>query len=157
MTVVPIDGKVRVSWLTACANIQAPTVAELNAGTALEGFITPDGLNITPSTGKVAAGNLGSTFSAERIGRRAFAISIKFHHNSPTDTAWNLLPYRTSGFIAVRRGIDKATAYAATQKAEVYPVESGEPAEEPPQPDGTWDFTVEFALTDDAATRAVIA
>jgi hypothetical protein len=156
VAVIPIDGKVRVWWLTACANINAPTVAELNAGTALEGVITPDGLNITPSTGKVAAGNLGSTFSAERIGRRAFAISVKFHHDT-VDTVWAMMPYRTSGFLAVRRGIDKATAPASTQKVEIYPVETGEPAEDTPQPDGSWDYTIEMALTSDAATRAVVA
>ena len=33
MAVVIMDGRVRVSWLTACSNVNAPTVAELNAGT----------------------------------------------------------------------------------------------------------------------------
>ena len=54
MAVVPIDGKVRVTWCNAIANIAAPTTTELNAGTALEGFITPDGLNIGASTGDSA-------------------------------------------------------------------------------------------------------
>lgn len=157
MATVPIDGKVRVTFMTACASPAAPTVAELNAGTSLEGFITPDGLNITASTGTVNTSNLGSTFTTGRAGRKSFEISVAFHHDSPTDTPWNLLPYRTSGFLAVRRGIDKTTAYASTQKIENYPVETMEPSEAAPQPDGSWDFTVPMILTTDAQTRAVIA
>lgn len=157
MSTVPIDGKVRVSWLTACSNINSPTTAELNAGTSLEGLITPDGLQISASTGTVDTSNLGSTFTTGRAGRKSYDISLKFHHDSPTDTAYNLLPYRTSGFVAVRRGIDKATAWTAAQKAEIYPVETMETTEEPPQPDGSWDFTVPMVLTADAQPRAVVA
>jgi hypothetical protein len=157
MATVPIDGKVRVSWLTACANINGPTVAELNAGTSLEGFITPDGLQIGASTGTVDTSNLGSTFTTGRAGRNSYEISLKFHHDSPTDTPFNLLPYRTSGFLAVRRGIDKTTAWTIAQKAEIYPVETMQTSEEAPAPDGSWDFTVPMVLTADAQPRAVVA
>jgi hypothetical protein len=157
MAVVPIDGNVRVSWLNACANINLPTAAELNAGTALEGFITPDGLNLSASTGTVDTSNLGSTFTTGRAGRRSYDISLKFHHDSPTDTPFNLLPYRTSGFLAVRRGIAKATAWTASQRVEIYPVETMQESEETPGPDGTWDFTTAMVLTSDAQPRAVVA
>lgn len=157
MAVVPIDGKVRVTWCNAVANVASPTTAELNGGTALEGFITPDGLNIGASTGTVDTSNLGSTFTTGRAGRRSFDISLKFHHDSPTDTPFNLLPYRTSGVLVVRRGIDKTTAWTAAQRAEVYPVETQEPSEEPPGPDGSWDFTVPMVVTSDPNTRATVA
>lgn len=157
MAPVIIDGRVRASWVTAIANINAPTVAELNAGTALEGYITPDGLDISASTGGVDVSNLGSTFTTMRAGRRSFDISIKFHHDGASDVAFNLLPYRTNGYLVVRRGIDKTTAWTAAQKVEVYPLESGEPTELPPAPDGTWDFTSPFYLTSDPQTRATVA
>ena len=156
MAVVIIDGRVKVYWLTACAAVAAPTQAELNAGTALQGLITPDGLVINPSTGKVDTSNLASKFTTTRAGRRAFDISITFHHDSVTDTAYLLTPYQANGFIAVRRGTDATIAWAAADKAEVYPVEALEPNQEDPKPDGVWDFMVEFCLTADPSTRAVV-
>jgi len=157
VSVVIIDGRVRVSWLTACATTSAPTVTELNNGTALEGFITPDGLNIGMETGGVNTSNLKSTFTTMRAGRKVPSISIKFHHDSPTDTPYNLVPYRTNGFLAVRRGVDATTAWATGDKVEIYPVESGEAQQETPQPDGTWDFTSPMFVTSDPVTRAVVA
>lgn len=157
MSVVIIDGRVRVTACTAIANIAAPTVAELNAGTALQGFITPDGLVITPSTGKVDVSNLGSKFTTNPAGRRAFDISVKFHHDSPTDTPFNLLPYNTDTNIVVRRGVDATTAWTVADKVEVYPVNTGEAIQEVPKPDGTWDFTSPMFVSLDPNTRAVVA
>lgn len=158
MAVVIIDGRVRVQWCAAIASMAAPTTTELNAGTALETFITPTGLKISPKTGKVDVSNLGSKATASRAGRVDYDIQVTFHHDGTTDTAWNLFPYRTNGFLVVRRGIDRATAFTSTQKAEVYALESGEPAETDPAPSGTWDFVVDFYLTESGyQSRAVIA
>lgn len=163
MAVVIMDGRVKVSFCTSISNIAAPTVAELNAGTALEGYITPDGLNITPTTGKVDTSNVGSTFTTNRAGRKAFDIKLKIHHDGTSDVGWNLLPYRTNGFLVVRKGIDKSTAYATGQGGasngvlQVFPVEAAEPDDVDPQPDSTWDFEIELFLTADPQTRAVIA
>lgn len=157
MAVVPIDGMVRVSHLPACANIQAPTTTELNAGTALEGFIRPDGLDISWQNGKVDAGNLGSTQNAQQVGRRTPTIQLGVHHDSGVDTAYNLMVYRATGFLAVRRGVLKGTAWTSGDKLEVYPIQYGEPSPVKPQPDGSWDFDVDVMVTSDAATRAVVA
>jgi len=157
MAVVIIDGRVRVTWCTSISNIAAPTTTELNAGTALQTYITPDGLNIAASTNGVDISNLASTFTTMRAGRRSFDISVVFLHDGSSDVAWNLFPYRTNGYLVVRRGIDVATAYASTQKVETYPLECGEASEMPPKPDGVWAFTSPFFLTTDPNTRAVIA
>jgi hypothetical protein len=163
MAVVIMDGRVRVSFCTSIANIALPTTTELNAGTALEGYITPDGLVITPTTGKVDTSNVGSTFTTNRAGRKAFDIKLKIHHDGTTDVGWNLLPYRTNGYLVVRKGIDKATAYATGQGAanngvlQVFPIEAAEPDDVDPQPDSTWDFEVELYLTGDPNTRAQVA
>jgi len=157
MTVVIIDGRVKVTWATAIANVAAPTVAELNAGTALQGYITPDGLDITPSTGKVDISNLGSKYTTNRAGRRAFDVTIKFHHDSPTDTPYNLFPYNTDGFLIVRRGVDATTAWGSGDKVEVYPINTGEAMQEKPAPDGTWDFSSPMFVSNDPNTRAVVA
>jgi len=164
MSVVIMDGRVRCVWMTACANIALPTVAELNAGTDLTDYITPDGLDIGMATGKVNVGNVGSTFTLERVGRRSPSIALTLHHNSPTDTPWTLLVYRALGFFAVRKGIDKATAWTigqgtggSTGEVSVYPVECGADAPVKPAPDTSWDFTVDLTIYLDPNTRAVVA
>jgi len=156
MSVVIIDGRVKVVWASAVANVAAPTTAELNAGTALQGLITPDGLDIASQTGKVDVSNLGSKTTTYRAGRKAYDVAIKFHHDSPTDTAYNLFPYRTTGFLVVRRGVDATTAWGAGDKVEVYPLEAGEAMQEKPAPDSPWDFTTPFYLMSDENTRAVV-
>jgi hypothetical protein len=164
MSVVIMDGRVRCVWMTACANIALPTVAELNAGTDLTDYITPDGLDIGMTTGKVPVGNVGSTFTLERVGRRSPTIALTLHHNSPTDTPWSLLVYRAVGFFAVRLGIDKATAWTigqgtggSTGTVQVYPVECGDDAPVKPAPDTAWDFTVDLTVYLDPNKRAVVA
>lgn len=157
MSVVIIDGRVKVTFATAIANVAAPTTAELNAGTALQTFITPDGFDIGGDTSAVDTGNLGSKSYLNRAGRKKYDITIQFHHDSPTDTPYNLLPYRTTGFLVVRRGTDATTAWATSDKVEVYPVESGEPMQVKPGPDSTWDFSVKFFVMADENTRAVVA
>lgn len=157
MAVIPIDGMVRAGWMASCANVQQPTTTELNAGTALETFITPDGLDTSWTTGAVNAGNVGSTQDAELAGRRKPKINLTVHHNSGVDTAYNLLRYRTSGYFYVRRGIDKATAFATGQAIEVYPAQCGQPSNVKPQPDGTHDFVVDLFVSADAAPDAVVA
>lgn len=157
MGVVPIDGRVKVAVLLAVANVGQPTTVELDGGIPAEDFITPDGLDITASTGKVNAGNLGSKQNASKAGRKDYAIKVMFHHDGTADTLYNTLTYQTMVFLAVRRGKDKTIAWTAGDKVEIYPVDCAERNEQKPAPDGTWDFEVEMFTNADASTRAVVA
>jgi hypothetical protein len=151
------DGNTRVSFVTSIASIAAPTTTELNAGTSLENYITPNGLQIKASTAPVDTSNLASTFSTQGVGRRSFAITVEFKRQTPTDVAYNLLPYKTSGFLAVRRTGPAAAAWASTQVIEVYPVTTGEPELAPPAANEVAKFTSPMMVTSDPSTRAVIA
>lgn len=166
MSVVILDGRVRVYWLTACAAVAAPTVAELNAGTDITSYITPDGLDIAVPTGKVNVGNVGSNYTLERMGRRNPAITLTCHHDATsgsTDPLWNLLVYRAVGFLVVRTGVDKTTAWAASQggggtngAVQNFPVECGEYDHVKPAPDTSWDFTVPLGVYAEPSLRAVV-
>lgn len=156
MAVIIIDGRVRVTWCNSVANLAAPTAAEANGGTPLEGLITPDGLDIKIGTGSVNSSNLGSKFTTARAGRITPEVSITFHHDT-VDTAFNLFQYRTTGVLLVRRGIDKATAFASGQPVQALPLEAGMADEQKPAPDSTHDFMVPFFVYLDPEPRAVIA
>lgn len=164
MSVVIMDGRVRVAWVTAIASIAAPTVAELNAGTLIHDYITPDGLDLPITTNRVPVGNVGSTYNLERIGRRVPSANLTFHHESPTDVPWNLFVYRAVGFLVVRLGVDTATAWTVAQggggstgQVMVLPVECGQDAPVKPAPDTPWDFTTDMAVYLEPNFRAVVA
>ena len=151
------DGTTKVSFVTTISNIAAPTVAELNAGTALEALITPDGLDVTPSTNAVATGALNSTVDTEAAGRRKFDISLTLKRQTGTDTPVNLFPYQTAGYLVVRDNIASSTAWAASQKVQVYPVQSGEPNRVKPAANEVKKLTVGFFVTADPNTNATVA
>lgn len=151
------DGNVRVTWAATIANIAAPTTAELNAGTALESLITPDGLDISSDTAAVDTSALNSTFTTNSAGRRSYDIKLTFKRQTPTDTALNLLPYRTSGYLVVRRTVAATTAWTASQKAEVYPVQTGEASFIKPAANEVAKFESMMFLTADANTSATVA
>jgi hypothetical protein len=151
------DGFVRVTFAPSIANTAAPTVAELNAGTRIDTLITPDGLNISFEQATVATAKLSSTFDTEGPGRRKARPELTLVRQTPTDTAWNLLTYGTTGFIVVRRTLDSATAWATSQKVEVYPVQCGQRQPVPPAANEMQKFVISMFVTaphDDNATVA---
>jgi hypothetical protein len=158
MAVVTMDGRTAAVWCTSIATIGSPTAAEILAGTRLETKITPDGLVISPATGNVDVSNLASVANANRAGRITWSIKITFHHDGTIDTAWNLFPYRTNGFLVVRKGVTSTNTFVATDKVSVYACETGEPEDVDPKPDGVWDFTSDFFVTEGGyVSRAVVA
>jgi hypothetical protein len=158
---ITLDGKTRVTWVATAddiADIDAPTVAELNAGTDLQQYITPDGLAFPATTGKIDNSNLGSTFTTQTNGRRSFDPMIKFHRTSPTaDVVRTIMVYGATGFIVIRRGVLKGTAYAAGQEVQVYPVEIGEPSIPASASEQNWDMEVPMTVSDDPSTLATVA
>lgn len=153
-----VDGNIKVSFLTSVATLSAPTVAELNAGVSLEDYITPTGLQIKPTTASVDTSSLASTFTTQGAGRRSFAITVEMKRKeAPNDAAYDALPYRTAGYLAVRRTLPSGTAWASGQPVEMYPVIVGEPETAPPAINEVQKFTSTMMVSDDPETRAVIA
>lgn len=150
------DGKIRVTWVTAISNIAAPTVAELNAGLRLDTQMTPDGLQTTPSTDDVDTSSLSSTFNTTRAGRRGFDNAVTVKRQDTADTVRSTLVFRANGFLVVRRDLDANTAFAVSQKVEVYPSECGEPT--PAYgPNTIQSYTVPMKNTIEPNTTATVA
>jgi len=150
------DGKLRVVWMAACANIAAPTAAEMNAGLRLDTVMTPDGLKITAKTADVDTSALSSNYDTSRAGRRGFDVSVEFKLQDTGDTAKTTLVYRAVGFLAVRRNIDASTANTAAQLWEVYPSECKQGS------DGygankVQTRSVDIGVTSDPSTTSVMA
>lgn len=153
------DGKTRVYWVGSIANINSPTVAELNAGTDYTARITPDGLKLDPSTADVDTSSLASTFDTKTVGRVGFDVEVTFKRadTGPEDLPYTTLKYGVSGYLAVRRGVAYATAWTAGQHAEVYPITCGEPQNSSPAANEVMKFVSPMKVTSAPATAATVA
>lgn len=153
------DGKTRVAWASSIANINAPTVAELTAAADYTKRITPDGLKLDPTTADVDTSSLASTFDTKTVGRVGFEPEVTFKRGDTVqdDAPFTTLKYGVSGFLIVRRGVAYATAWAAGQKVEVYPITCGEPQNSSPAANEVMKFVSPMKVTDSPATAATVA
>src|SRR4051812_2533512 len=97
------EGKTNVYWLTACANIAAPTVAEITAGTALTNFVSKDGVAVNINTNNVDSATIADTFDAQNVGSYGSDVQLTLFRDNSADTAWNLCVYGTTGYLVIDR------------------------------------------------------
>lgn len=149
------DGNIRVYWVTTISNTSAPTTTELNAGVALESYITPDGYSITTSDDSVDTSALNSADNTAVPGRRNDEISITFKHQGDSAAPWTTFASRPDGYLVERTSIAGSTAWAASQKVRVFTVKAGSRQKAPRAANEVEKFTVEFSktgATQDSAT-----
>ena len=153
------DGRTRVTWCSAIANIAAPTTTELNAGTNLTSFMTADGLNgFQPDTASVDTSALDSTFNTKAPGRANYDNTfLRFKKQTGTDTIYNLLTYGTSGFVVIRRDVTSTTANTIGDKVQVFPAQCGEVRDLDPEPNSIHKYEVPTMITLAPNLRATVA
>jgi hypothetical protein len=153
------DGRTRVFVVPTIANIAAPTVAELNAGTQIDTLMTPDGLvGFEPDTGDIDTSKLSSTFSTTAAGRASFSGTlVRLVKQTGTDVVYNTLVNQYAANIVVRRDLPSATAWASTQACEVYPIQCGEMRNLPPEANSVHRYEVPTKITTQPNIRAVVA
>jgi hypothetical protein len=125
MADIIVDAMTRVYYVPTIANIAAPTVAELNAGTMLTTTLIPAGLEgFENSTAEVDNTSLASDFDTKLPGRKSFSgTGLVLKKQDGTDTIFNLLSVpNTNGYIVIRDGVATATAWTIADKVEVHPI-----------------------------------
>lgn len=159
MADIIIDGKILVYWVPAIADMANPTVAELNAGIRLSRTLTKDGLpGWEPDTARVETTPLDGKFNTNKVGRSSFNDPMfRFKKQSGTDTIYNTLVKEAEGYVAIRRDIDRDTAWTAGQAVEIYPVQCGETRRLAPEENTTSRYEVPITITDDPELRATVA
>jgi len=159
MADIPGDGKLRVDWVPAIANKNAPTVSELNAGIRVSQWMTADGfVGFRPDTADVATSGIESTFDTNVNGRRSFSGTLlRFKKQTGSDVVYTTMIPDATGFLVERRSMTAATAYASAQPVKVYPVMCGETAWMDQEPNTVERFEVPLKMTDQPALRAVVA
>lgn len=153
------DGRTKVWSVPAIASQGAPTTAELNAGVQLEQLMTPDGLvGFEPDTADVDNSALNSTFDTKLPGRASFSgTGLRLKKQSGTDTVYGTFVRDFVTNIVVRRGTLATTAWASSDKVEVYPCQTGETRNIAPAANEVQKYEVPLKITTTPTIRATVA
>lgn len=131
---VTAEGNVKVAFVPAIANPEAPTTTELNAAGSvdLSCFLMPDWAGIGAEQNKGESRRFCSRESFERLGRIRRTIGDIVYTYLPQDDgadagnkAYTTLQEGTTGFLVLRYGLDASDAFAAAQKLDIIPAEMG--------------------------------
>ena len=148
MALYSADGRVKVAWVTTLTSTTSPSAAEIAAGVDLENNITPDGLNITSSQAKVDTTALSSTFNTGPGGRTDFDAELTLALDDASTTVYDALKTPgTAGYLVVRYGVAATTDYAASQKVDIYPAETGQSMKENVAANELQTYRVPFFIT----------
>jgi len=151
------DGFTRISWITSVSNPAAPTTAELNAGVALESYITADGLDMTTETQEVDNSALNSTQNTALVGRRGDSVELTFKSQGKAGAPWTTFASNPNGWLVRRSGLAASTAWTAAQKVTVIPCQAGYRQEMPPAANTLEKFSVKFVISGTVQDGATVA
>jgi hypothetical protein len=129
-----------------------PTAAELGAGIRLSDDVADiAGWNVT--SGFIDTPDLGSRYTSRITGRTSSDdSSITFYASEDTNDVRKILPRQTKGFIVVADG-----GYgAATDIADVFPVEVGSVGKVRSVSDTAMQLTIQFAIKQQPAEDVVL-
>jgi len=129
---VTAEGNVKVAWIPAIADLNAPTLVELNAGVDITCYLPETWGGITADQAKGEQRRMCSKESFETLGRikRAIAdITYTYLPQAPgTDPANKVKTTLTAGahgFLATRYGLPATDAWSASDVLDVLPAEAG--------------------------------
>jgi hypothetical protein len=151
------EGRTNVYWVVSIANKNAPTVAEITAGTNLTNFVTKDGVAVNITTNNVDNATIAETFDAESVGSWGSGLEITMFRDNSVDTAWNLCVYGTTGFVVIDRFRASGTLPSIGNKVEVYPAQMHTPAMQNSAANTNKRFVEKFAVTSTPAMSATVA
>lgn len=153
--VIP-DGEVRISEVATISNIQAPTAAEIGAGTDITPYIASID---TPLEGnRVPSGDLSSAFRKTSPGKFGGDITMDIHRGTlaADDTAYDLFPRDTQTNIVIRRFGGSGTAIAAADVVEVWPIRVVTRSPHALEEEALQMVTVDCAATDEPAIDVAV-
>lgn len=152
------DGYTKVTYVPTIADISAPTVSELTAGTDLECLITGGGFAPTVNEEAVSVPKLCETITAEAPGRATHQIQLTMvrKDNSSEDVGWTTLLRNTEGYLVVRYGVAYDTAYASGDDVQVFPGSAGERRPQTPEANSAITFMSQWYVSAQPDLDAVV-
>jgi len=149
------EGNTKVYYAPAVADKDAPTEAEIGAGSDLTPFITKDGVSVPNAQNMVDSAGLDEIYDAQQVGSwGGGALTLTMFRDDDDETdSYDFIEYGLEGFLIVSR----FGPAVATSKVEVWPVEFHEPTLMQTAANEMQKFTAAAAVTSAPSMRAVVA
>lgn len=151
-----LDGTTQVWFVNTIANPNAPTAAEVNAGTALADYCTPDGWNVDTGNDTIPTSTLAGTDNTEDVGRRSDAPSLTMYDNGLGVAPHSLFNANQAGFLVERLNVAKGTTATAGHKVRLWPVKAKAPKRPQTASNEKAKIIVEFVKTGNAVESATL-
>lgn len=148
------EKNVKVAFAPAIADIAAPTAAEMAASTDITSQLPTTGLGVEWTENNASIAMLDEGFNPEQVGTRSARIVLTLVRDDTADPAYDLFTYGLEGFLVIGRFGSNDTA---TDKVEVYPIETHDPVPLPPAENEFQQFRVTCAVSGAPNVRAVVA
>lgn len=141
----------------AVADMTAPTVAEIAAGTDIGSDLLIGGIELVRSQIEIPVEPWHGPFHGSRLGAYRIdgaALSGRRSRQGSSEVLWDLAVFRSRGFLIVRTGIRHTVAWTVGDDVEVFDFRFGKRTMTPN--DGAATYTVPIAISaeEDAAVVA---
>lgn len=149
------NGEVRIVWVMTIADPDAPTVAEITAGTHVTGFISS--LDTPLDGNAVDSSDLSSAFNKTVAGKFGGNVNAQMYRDDTADAAFALFPRNTTGYLVIRRFGGTDVAIAAADDVDVWPLRVITRSDVPLDDESVQAFTVNFAALDEPSINVTVA
>ncbi len=147
------NGEVRIVWATTVTP-SAPTAAEIGAGTVITPFVSSID---TPLDGDAPdASDLSSAFNKTVAGKFGGNVNATMYRDDTTDTAYDLFPRGTTGYLVIRRFGGSSAAIVATDEVEVWNLRVITRSDQTLDDGSVQMFTVNFAAIDEPSIDVAV-
>jgi hypothetical protein len=151
------DGMIKASFVSAIANVAAPTTTELNAGVPLEAQLTADGLAVSSDTASVDTSKLNSTSNSEIVGRDSFTAGVTYVRGSHAyaTAIQTALVRGASGYLVVRRDVTSSDRVGDRPEGRGLPGAVQAPNPATPAANALQTVEVGLSVTDGGSVRGI--
>ena len=112
------NGEVRVGWAASISDPTAPTNAEVSGSTDITPFMSS--LDTPLDGDAVDSSDLSSAFNKTVAGKFGGTVTASMYRDDTTDTAFDLFPRNTTGYMIIRRFGGSDTALGTGDDVDVW-------------------------------------
>jgi len=161
----PADGNMKVVVVPTLADADAPTVAELNAETAVDisCYLTAGGYQPSQDQATITDERLCSTQVFGSPGRKTLGLSLQVVDNTNSEyeedynEAVEVLAEGQDVYVVERRGVPFDVPFAAGQTVRVWPIKAGMKQNDPPEANSVLRATIPTFVTANVVDVVTVA
>lgn len=148
------NGEVRVGWAAAIADPDNPTNAEVSGSTDVTPFLSS--LDTPLDGDAVDSSDLSSAFNKTVAGKFGGSVNGSMYRDDTTDTAFDLFPRATTGFLIVRRFGGSGVALTTGNDVDVWNLRVITRSDATLDDGSVQMFTTEFATLDEPSIDVTV-